>query len=203
MKKLIAGVLLATTFNVNAGFFSSDTDDAMDTVREGSPDGCQYELGEMIDSAFNDGQWQAEKLKSGRLVVNIEGNVYFQDRLQHAYMQFEVKDDEFWLQTLKLDKRYQSQMMVRRFSNYLCDAVDNPPVIPEPVPQVFAKILSWEYAGEEAIEIDTDKGTFIVNGNALSSTQFGWLDRAIQVKGGLCFEGEDSKFKDNFRKKCK
>lgn len=119
---MIVGSLMlsATTF---AGLFSSDLDDAIDTVREGSPDGCQYALGDMIDSAFTDGSWKADKTKSGRIFVDIEGDVNFRNQEQKAFMQFEVDGDEFWLNALKLNNRYQSQMMTRSFANHLCDSV--------------------------------------------------------------------------------
>ncbi|EOX4959309.1 hypothetical protein ACFKIX_003920 [Vibrio alginolyticus] len=123
MKKLVVTALLVTSFGASAGLFSSDLDDAIDTVREGSPDGCQYALGEMIDSAFTDESWKADKTKSGRIFVDIEGNVNFRNQVQKAFMQFEVDGDEFWLNTLKLDNRYQSQMMTRSFANHLCDSV--------------------------------------------------------------------------------
>lgn len=113
-------MLSATAF---AGLFSSDLDDAIDTVREGSPDGCQYALGDMIDSAFTDESWKADKTKSGRIFVDIEGDVNFRNQEQKAFMQFEVDGDEFWLNTLKLNNRYQSQMMTRSFANHLCDSV--------------------------------------------------------------------------------
>ncbi|HDZ3732998.1 TPA: hypothetical protein RSW61_004642 [Vibrio harveyi] len=121
-KWMIVGSLMlsATAF---AGLFSSDLDDAIDTVREGSPEGCQYAIGDMIDSAFTDESWKADKTKLGRIFVDIEGNVNFRNKEQKAFMQFEVDGDEFWLNTLKLNNRYQSQMMTRSFANHLCDSV--------------------------------------------------------------------------------
>ncbi|MGR5195804.1 hypothetical protein ACPV4H_18095 [Vibrio rotiferianus] len=121
-KWMIVGSLMlsATAF---AGLFSSDLDDAIDAVREGSPDGCQYALGDMIDSVFTDESWKADKTKSGRIFVDIEGDVNFRNQEQKAFMQFEVDGDEFWLNTLKLNNRYQSQMMTRSFANHLCDSV--------------------------------------------------------------------------------
>lgn len=123
MKKLVVTALLVTSFGASAGLFSSDLDDAIDTVREGSPDDCQYALGDMIDSAFTDESWKADKTKSGRIFVDIEGDVNFRNQEQKAFMQFEVDGDEFWLNTLKLNNRYQSQMMTRSFANHLCDSV--------------------------------------------------------------------------------
>ena len=123
MKKLIACTLLAATFNANAGMFSSDTDDAMDTVRSGVPGNCNHEIGEMVDAFFNDAEWEASKTKSGRLYVNIEGDVSISEKSQKAFMQFEVDDDEFWLNVLKLNNRRQSNMMMRSFANKMCDAV--------------------------------------------------------------------------------
>ncbi|WP_046224955.1 hypothetical protein [Vibrio sp. ECSMB14106] len=123
MKKLVVTTLLVTSFGASAGLFSSDLDDAIDTVREGSPDGCQYAFGEMIDSAFTDKSWKADKTKPGRIFVDIEGDVNFSNQEQKAFMQFEVDGDEFWLNTLKLNNRYQSQMMTRSFANHLCDSV--------------------------------------------------------------------------------
>ncbi|CAH1557906.1 hypothetical protein [Vibrio rotiferianus] len=123
MKKLVVTALLVTSFGASAGLFSSDTDDAIQIIKEGSLDGCPYAIGDMIDSAFAYETWKSGKTKSGRVFVDIEGDVNFRNQEQKAFMQFEVDGDEFWLNTLKLNNQYQSQMMARSFANHLCDSV--------------------------------------------------------------------------------
>jgi len=123
MKKLIACALLAASSTAFAGFFSSDTDKALETVRESVPGNCEYEIGEMVDAYFTDAEWKPSKTKSGRLFVNIEGDVNYRNQEQSAFMQFEVDGDEFWLSVLKLDNRQQSNMTMRSFANKMCDAV--------------------------------------------------------------------------------
>ena len=123
MKKLVVTALLVTSFGASAGLFSSDLDNALQTIKEGSPDGCPYAIGDMIDSVFTNETWKVDKTKSGRVFVDIEGDVNFRNQEQKAFMQFEVDSDEFWLNTLKLNNRYQSQMMTRSFANHLCDSV--------------------------------------------------------------------------------
>lgn len=123
MKKLIAGLIVAAAFNVNAGLFSSDIDDALSTVRNSVPGSCDSEVGEMVDAFFDDAKWKASKTKSGRIFVNVEGAVDFRNQAQRALMQFEVAGNEFWLNVLKLDGRQQSNMMMRSFANHMCDAV--------------------------------------------------------------------------------
>ncbi|EAS76772.1 hypothetical protein V12G01_07743 [Vibrio alginolyticus 12G01] len=123
MKKLVACVLLAASTTASAGFFNSDTDKALDTVRESVPGSCNHEVGEMVDAYFTDAKWKASKAKSGRLFVNVEGDVNYRNQEQHAFMQFEVDGEEFWLNVLKLNGRQQSNMMMRSFANHMCDAV--------------------------------------------------------------------------------
>ncbi|EKD4047412.1 hypothetical protein ORN63_001886 [Vibrio parahaemolyticus] len=123
MKKLLISALVLASFGASAGLFSSDTDDAIQTIKEGSPDGCPYAIGHMIDSAFTNETWKSDKTKLGRIFVDIEGDVNFRNQEQKAFMQFEVDGDEFWLNTLKLNNQYQSQMMTRSFANHLCDSV--------------------------------------------------------------------------------
>ncbi|EOX4955891.1 hypothetical protein ACFKIX_000449 [Vibrio alginolyticus] len=123
MKKLVTCALLAASTTANAGLFSSDTDKALDTVRESVPGSCNHEVGQMVDAYFTDAEWKASKTKSGRLFVNVEGDVNYRNQDQRAFMQFEVDGDEFWLSTLKLDSQYQSNMVMRSFANKMCDAV--------------------------------------------------------------------------------
>ncbi|HHC6523833.1 TPA: hypothetical protein ACN34I_000964 [Vibrio parahaemolyticus] len=66
MKKLLISALVLASFGASAGLFSSDTDDAIQTIKEGSPDGCPYVIGDMIDSAFTNETWKSGKIKSGQ-----------------------------------------------------------------------------------------------------------------------------------------
>ena len=129
MKKLVACALVVASTTASAGFFNSDsdsdsdTDKALNTGRESVPGSCNYEVDEMVDAYFTDAKWKASKTKSGRLFVNVEGDVNYRNQDQCAFMQFEVDGGEFWLSVLKLNDIQQSNMVMRSFANHMCDAV--------------------------------------------------------------------------------
>lgn len=201
MMKRLLGLSLLVSMSAQASWFDSAE---VKAVKGAKLNACpSVTLEQMVDSYMGSPKWRSLEF-DGRQFVNISGGILFNDKPVDALLQFELHDDDSLnIHAMELNEIPQNQLVSMGLIEAMCEsAIEEHP--PEPIEsgQVEAIVYGVETAGEEAIEITTNKGNFIMNASAMSVGEIVTLETAAMEQQSLCFLGTDAIYKDNLSKRC-
>ncbi|OQQ05420.1 hypothetical protein BK411_17420 [Vibrio splendidus] len=205
LKNSLLVLLMTCCMSASASWFDSDD---VEAVKGAELNACpDVSVEQMVDSFLSSPSWESFTT-DGRTFVNIEGGLEFNDKPVDGLIQFELfEDDSLNINAFELNEIAQNHFMTVALVEKMCESAKQTySVVPKhkslPNDKVIAQVLSLDMYGEEALKIKTSKGDFIMNSFAMSNEEFQLLEKASSNKAALCFEGEDTSFKDRVSASC-